>query len=81
MANRSHNTYNSVKSKSVSALSSVRERVSYTNTTSFIQKRPFISFFLALIIMFGLIVLGSTVFAISLSNLKLPYLRLQHYGT
>jgi len=62
-ANRSNPRFNNLRSKSASAFSTVRDRVSYGNTTSFIQRRPFASFLLALLILFGLIVLGSTVFA------------------
>jgi multidrug efflux pump subunit AcrA (membrane-fusion protein) len=64
MANKtSHSRLQSLRSKSSTTFSSVRERFSYGKTTSFIQRRPFISFFVALTLMFALIVLGSTVFA------------------
>lgn len=64
MANKtSQSRINSLKNRTSLTYSSVRERVSYAKTTAFIQRRPFFSFFLALLLMFALIVLGSTVFA------------------
>lgn len=62
-ANRSNSRFNNLQSKSAATFSSVRDRVSYTKTTSFIQRHSFMSFVLALLTLFGLIVLGSTVFA------------------
>lgn len=38
------------------------ERVSFKKSSSFIQKHPFTSFFITLLVLFGLIFLGSTVF-------------------
>lgn len=46
-----------------SRFSMVKERVSYGKTVSFIQRRPFASFFLALGLLFLLILMGSTIFA------------------
>jgi multidrug efflux pump subunit AcrA (membrane-fusion protein) len=42
--------------------SRLKERFSYQKTTGFVKRRPFISFFVVLLLLLGLILLGSTVF-------------------